>query len=91
MLILRDIFSEVALHSSYLKIDGKAVVSTFAGEASLFGHSDLDKAWTYVKNVLSEVVPVSKVKFIRYFLTSKSALRSLLYPLFLSSQRVIRI
>ncbi|THH07533.1 hypothetical protein EW145_g3309 [Phellinidium pouzarii] len=36
---------------------GKALVSTFAGENSLFGCSDIFSAWTLVKLSLEEVVP----------------------------------
>jgi glucan endo-1,3-alpha-glucosidase len=38
---------------------GKAVISTFSGENSLFGQPSLDLAWSFVKNSLEKYVPVS--------------------------------
>lgn len=50
--------SEVALSPAYLHYKGKALVSTFAGESSLFGFPDISSAWSYVKARMEEVCPV---------------------------------
>lgn len=39
--------------------DGKVLISTFSGENSSFGQAGLDDAWSFVKNVLEKIVPVS--------------------------------
>ncbi|EJD08150.1 uncharacterized protein FOMMEDRAFT_101593 [Fomitiporia mediterranea MF3/22] len=56
--LLKEYISKFALRPNYLFYKGKALVSTFAGENSLFGCDDIDSAWTLVKRILEEVCPV---------------------------------
>lgn len=46
-------------HPSMYRRNGKVVVSTFAGESSLFGFDDMEPAWCFVKKCLGEIVPAS--------------------------------
>lgn len=59
--LLRDYISLYSNHSNQLLWKGRALVSTFAGESSLFGHDMLNDAWTYVKKVLEESFPVLRI------------------------------
>ncbi|KAL4266081.1 Glycoside hydrolase family 71 [Pleurotus pulmonarius] len=45
-------------HPSMYRRDGKVVVSTFAGESSLFGFGDMETAWDFLKKCLGETVPI---------------------------------
>ncbi|KAH8115173.1 glycoside hydrolase family 71 protein [Phellopilus nigrolimitatus] len=47
-----------APHPNYLQLQGKALVSSFAGESSLFGCPDIPTAWMRVKMTLKEKIPV---------------------------------
>ncbi|THV06172.1 glycoside hydrolase family 71 protein [Dendrothele bispora CBS 962.96] len=40
------------------RLSGRVVVSTFAGERSLFGQPSLDKAWFFVKHRIQDIVGV---------------------------------
>lgn len=63
MLPLVEMMRSVALRRSYLRYTGKALVSTFAGESSLFGHERIESAWSFVKGKLEEVCPVESIKY----------------------------
>ncbi|KAH9856724.1 glycoside hydrolase family 71 protein [Lenzites betulinus] len=56
--LLKDYIAIVAKHPRQLLYDGKALVSTFAGQDSLFGHSTLHEAWQFVKDTLEETTPI---------------------------------
>ncbi|KAI0827705.1 glycoside hydrolase family 71 protein [Trametes gibbosa] len=56
--LLRDYIAAVANHPCQLLYDGKVLVSTFAGQDSLFGHSTLHHAWKFVKGTLEEIAPI---------------------------------
>ncbi|KAF4600058.1 hypothetical protein EYR40_007164 [Pleurotus pulmonarius] len=43
-------------HPSMYRRDGKVVVSTFAGESSLFGFGDMETAWDFLKKCLGETI-----------------------------------
>ncbi|KAL6305085.1 glycoside hydrolase family 71 protein [Sparassis latifolia] len=45
-------------HPNQLLHHGKVFISTFAGESNLFGHTDLNHAWKFVKSTLEEIAPV---------------------------------
>ncbi|KAI0352048.1 glycoside hydrolase family 71 protein [Trametes cingulata] len=56
--LLRDYVAAFAHHPRQLRYHGKVLVSTFAGQDSLFGHETLHEAWDFVKRELEEVAPV---------------------------------
>ncbi|KAI0644960.1 glycoside hydrolase family 71 protein [Trametes meyenii] len=56
--LLRDYIKAFAYHPRQLKYKGKVLVSTFAGQDSLFGQCTLHDAWDYVKNALQEIAPL---------------------------------
>ncbi|KAI0074840.1 glycoside hydrolase family 71 protein [Panus rudis PR-1116 ss-1] len=53
---LGDYLRHFGRHPNYLRYEGRAVISTFAGESSLFGFGDLDHAWQHVKAVCSNAI-----------------------------------
>ena len=53
------LFARFAEHPSYLKVNDKALVSTFSGESSLFGHSSFIEAWSTIKRKLETSAEVS--------------------------------
>ncbi|KLO15086.1 glycoside hydrolase [Schizopora paradoxa] len=55
---LVEYLSSFGHHQSYYRIGGRCVVSTFAGEACLFGHAGLHAAWKHVLASLNSVHPV---------------------------------
>ena len=57
--VLRDYIAAFARHPSQLLYKGKVLVSTFAGQDSLFGLDTLHEAWQFVKDTLEEIAPVS--------------------------------
>ncbi|KAI8978240.1 glycoside hydrolase family 71 protein [Trametes punicea] len=56
--ILRDYIAMFAHHPRQLLYHGKVLVSTFAGQDSLFGHDTLHEAWQFVKDALEEIAPI---------------------------------
>jgi hypothetical protein len=58
------LFERVAAHPSYLKVNGKALVSTFSGECSLFGHGSFVEAWSTVKRRLEITAEVSMLLYL---------------------------
>jgi glucan endo-1,3-alpha-glucosidase len=62
-------------HPNVLRIDGAMVISTFAGENSLYGFSTLDDAWKFVKIELQGVTPV--LTFLHVWAFSQQILGSL--------------
>ncbi|KAI0919228.1 hypothetical protein AcV5_002197 [Taiwanofungus camphoratus] len=57
-LLLHDYVARYAKHPNCLLYDGKVLVSTFAGENSLFNQASLNQAWAYVKSILEQAAPV---------------------------------
>ncbi|KAI0366749.1 glycoside hydrolase family 71 protein [Pilatotrama ljubarskyi] len=55
---LRNYVAAFAHHPRQLLYKGKVLVSTFAGQDGLFGHSTLHEAWDFVKHALEEIAPV---------------------------------
>ena len=43
-----------AKHPAQLCYRGKVLLSTFAGQESLFGQGDLDSAWGFIKDILKD-------------------------------------
>ncbi|KAI0800253.1 glycoside hydrolase family 71 protein [Fomes fomentarius] len=56
--ILRDYVEQFAYHPHQLWHKGGVLVSTFAGQDSLFGFGSLHAAWTFVKDALHEIAPI---------------------------------
>ncbi|KAI0657744.1 glycoside hydrolase family 71 protein [Cubamyces menziesii] len=56
--VLRGYIAAFARHPNQLLYRGKMLVSTFAGQDSLFGHDTLHEAWQFVKETLEEIAPV---------------------------------
>ncbi|KAF5355467.1 hypothetical protein D9758_006316 [Tetrapyrgos nigripes] len=56
--LLAGYLEKFANSDKMLHISDKVVVSTFAGENSLFGQSSLDSAWLWVKRVLRDTVGI---------------------------------
>lgn len=59
--VLRDYVEHFAYHPYQLWHKGGVLVSTFAGQDSLFGFRSLHEAWTFVKDALQEIAPVSPI------------------------------
>ena len=55
---LKTFVEKLSQRPNYLKIKGKALLSTFAGESSLFGQANLSEAWSFAKTELSKCGPV---------------------------------
>lgn len=55
---LKEYISRFGRHQCYYIIDGRSVISTFAGEACLFGHAELHAAWKHVVRSLNSLLPV---------------------------------
>ncbi|KAL5531942.1 hypothetical protein ACEPAF_5505 [Sanghuangporus sanghuang] len=56
--LLKRYIQEFSCHSHYMHYNRKALVSTFAGENSLFGCPDCESGWMLVKDTLEEVCPI---------------------------------
>ncbi|RPD72110.1 glycoside hydrolase family 71 protein [Lentinus tigrinus ALCF2SS1-7] len=56
--LLRRYMAGVAHHPNQLLYHGKVLVSTFAGQDSLFGHATVQEAWQFVKDSLEDIAPI---------------------------------
>ncbi|KZT21111.1 glycoside hydrolase family 71 protein [Neolentinus lepideus HHB14362 ss-1] len=56
--LLLDYVRLVSQHPNQFLYDGKVMISTFAGENSMFGHADLNHGWMAVKKALEGIKPI---------------------------------
>lgn len=57
---LRQYLELVGHHPNQFLYDGRALVSTFAGDECKFGQSSTgDKAWSFARSVMEKACPVS--------------------------------
>ncbi|KAI0753394.1 glycoside hydrolase family 71 protein [Daedaleopsis nitida] len=59
--ILREYIARFAHHPHQMLYENKVMVSTFAGQDSLFGHSTMHEAWDFVKSTLQEIAQIHLV------------------------------
>ena len=55
---LKTYIEKFATSEYYIHYEGRALISTFAGETSLFGCEDIDSAWCLVRGEIEEICPV---------------------------------
>ncbi|PAV24279.1 glycoside hydrolase family 71 [Pyrrhoderma noxium] len=55
---LKAYIEKFATSEHYLRYEGRALISTFAGETSLFGCKDVDSAWCLVRSEVEEICPI---------------------------------
>ncbi|KAK7472366.1 hypothetical protein VKT23_000483 [Stygiomarasmius scandens] len=56
--LLLEYLEKFGHHEKMFRISGKVVVSTFAGENSLFGQPSLDSAWRFIKQHLQDAIRI---------------------------------